>query len=58
MSENILNNIIAKKIERIDFLKKSNSLDSLNEIIEKNNSYINFKKKIKNNQFIQSRTKT
>ena len=49
MSENILNNIIAKKIERIDFLKKSTSLDSLNEIIEKNNSYINFKEKIKNN---------
>jgi len=37
MSENILNNIITKKIERIDFLKKSTSLDSLNEIIEKNN---------------------
>ena len=49
MSENILDNIIAKKIERIDFLKKSTSLDSLNEIIEKNNSYINFKEKIKNN---------
>ena len=49
MSENILNNIITKKIERIDFLKKSTSLESLNEIIEKNNSYINFKEKIKNN---------
>jgi len=49
MSENILNNIIAKKIERIDFLKKSTSLDSLNEIIDKNNSYIDFKEKIKNN---------
>ncbi len=49
MSENILNNIITKKIERIDFLKKSTSLDSLNKIIDKNNSYINFKEKIKNN---------
>ena len=49
MSENILNNIIAKKIERIDFLKKSTSLDSLNEIIDKNNSYIDFKEKIENN---------
>ena len=49
MSENILNDIITKKIERIDFLKKSTSLDSLNEIIEKNNSYINFKEKIKKN---------
>ena len=48
MSENILNNIITKKIERIDLLKKSTSLDSLNEIIDKNNSYINFKEKIEN----------
>jgi indole-3-glycerol phosphate synthase len=46
MSENILNNIITKKIKRIDLLKKSTSLDSLNEIIDKNSSYINFKEKI------------
>jgi len=49
MSDNILNNIITKKIERIDFLKKSTSLDSLNEIIDKDNSYIDFKEKIENN---------
>ena len=49
MSENILNNIIAKKIEKVDFLKKTISLNSLNEIIEKNNTYIDFKKKIQNN---------
>ena len=49
MSENILNKIITKKIERIDFLKKSTNLDSLNEIIDKENSYINFKEKIENN---------
>ena len=49
MSKNILNNIITKKIERIDLLKKSTSLDSLNEIIDKNSSYINFKEKIENN---------
>ena len=49
MSENILNKIITKKIERIDFLKKSTNLDSLNKIIDKENSYINFKEKIKNN---------
>ena len=49
MSENILNNIITKKIERIDFLKKTTNLDSLDKIIEKNNSYIDFKKKIQNN---------
>ena len=33
MTENILTNIITKKIERIDFLKKTTSLESLNEII-------------------------
>ena len=49
MSENILNNIITKKIERVDFLKKSTSLESLNEIIDKNSSYINFKEKIQSN---------
>ena len=49
MSENILNNIITKKIERIDFLKKTINLDSLDKIIDKNNSYIDFKKKIQNN---------
>ena len=49
MSENILNNIISKKIERVDALKKSISLDSLNEIINKNNTYIDFKEKIQNN---------
>ena len=49
MSENILNNIITKKIERIDLLKKTTNLDSLDKIIAKNNSYIDFKKKIQNN---------
>ena len=49
MSENILNNIITKKIERIDFLKKTTNLDSLDKIIDKNKSYINFKEKIQNN---------
>ena len=49
MSENILNNIITKKIERVDLLKKSTNLESLNEIIDKNNTYIDFKKKIQNN---------
>ena len=34
MSENILNNIITKKIERIDFLKKTTNLVSLDKIIE------------------------
>ena len=33
----------------IDFLKKTTNLDSLDKIIDKNNSYIDFKKKIQNN---------
>jgi indole-3-glycerol phosphate synthase len=49
MSENILNNIISKKIERVDALKKKITLDSLNEIIDKNNTFIDFKEKIQNN---------
>ena len=49
MSENILNNIISKKIERVDFLKKSINLNSLNKIIEKNDTFIDFKNKIQKN---------
>ena len=49
MSENILEKIIKRKIERIDVLKKSINLNSLNEIINKNMSFIDFKKKIQNN---------
>ena len=49
MSKNILENIIKKKIESIDVLKKSTVLSSLNEIINKNNSYFNFKDKIEAN---------
>ena len=43
MSENVLEKIIKKKIERIDLLKKSISLKSLNEKIDENKSFINFK---------------
>ena len=49
MSENILEEIIKKKVEKIDILKKSTRIDSLNEIINKNKSYINFKEKIQSN---------
>ena len=49
MSENILQNIIQKKIEKVDKLKKSLDLKTLHEFINKNNSYINFKEKIENN---------
>ena len=49
MSDNILEKIIKKKIEKIDLLKKTIDIKSLNEIINKNNSFINFKNKIQNN---------
>ena len=49
MSENILEKIIKKKIEKIDLLKKTIDVKSLNEIININNSFIDFKKKIENN---------
>ncbi len=49
MSENVLENIIKKKIEKIDNLKKSIDLKKLDELIQNNKSYINFKDKIENN---------
>ena len=49
MSKNILEKIIKKKIEKIDLLKKTIDVKSLHEIINKNNSFIDFKKKIENN---------
>ena len=49
MSENVLEKIIKKKIEKIDNLKKSMDLKKLDELIQKNKSYINFKDKIENN---------
>jgi indole-3-glycerol phosphate synthase len=49
MGENILDKIIRKKIEKTDILKKSISIDSLKNKINKNKSFINFKEKIENN---------
>ena len=49
MSENILEKIIRKKIEKIDILKKSVSINSLKDKINENKSFINFKEKIENN---------
>jgi len=49
MAENILSKIIKKKIEKIDLLKKSISLKLLNEKIDENKLFINFKEKIQNN---------
>ena len=49
MSENILEKIIKKKIEKIDYLKKSINLDQLNDRININKNFMNFKEKIQNN---------
>ena len=49
MSENILDKIIKKKIKKIDLLKRSTSLELLNEQINENKFFINFKEKIQNN---------
>ena len=49
MSENILEKIIKKKIEKIDKLKKNITIKSLEEKIEQNTTFINFKDKINNN---------
>ncbi len=49
MSKNILEEIIKKKIEKIDILKKSTSLNSLTDFIDKNISFLNFKEKIQSN---------
>jgi indole-3-glycerol phosphate synthase len=49
MSENTLEKIIKKKIQKIDLLKKSISLKLLLEKIDENKSFINFKEKIQNN---------
>ena len=49
MSKDVLKEIIKRKIEKVDLLKKSISLNSLNEQIDQNKSFINFKDKIQNN---------
>ena len=49
MPENVLEKIIQKKNKKIVDLKKTISLDSLNELIDTNKTFINFKEKIENN---------
>ena len=49
MAENILEKIIRKKSEKIVNLKKTISLNSLNELIDTNKTFIDFKEKIENN---------
>ncbi|MDC0150815.1 indole-3-glycerol phosphate synthase TrpC [Candidatus Pelagibacter sp.] len=50
MAENVLEKIIKKKIEKIVNLKKTISLESLDELINTNQTFINFKEKIENNR--------
>ena len=49
MSENILEKIIIKKKEKINELKKNLTIKSLEDKIEQNKTFINFKEKITNN---------
>ena len=49
MPENILKRIVKKKISKIELLKKSITMESLNEKINENKVFINFKDKIENN---------
>ena len=49
MVENILNKIILKKEKKLFELKKTISIDSLNEKIQENTNLLNFKEKIENN---------
>ena len=49
MPENILKKIIKTKIEKIDLLKKSVSIESLRDKINENKSFIDFKEKIEKN---------
>jgi len=49
MAENVLEKIIKNKSEKIVNLKKTITIDSLNELIDTNKTFINFKEKIDNN---------
>jgi len=49
MSKDVLKEIIKKKVKKINLLKKSISLNALNEKIDQDKTFINFKDKIKNN---------
>ena len=46
MPENVLEKIIKNKIDKINILKKTVSLNDLSERINENKSFINFKDKI------------
>ena len=49
MPENVLEKIIKKKMEKIENSKKNVSIESLNKLIDKNDTFIDFKEKIEKN---------
>jgi indole-3-glycerol phosphate synthase len=49
MAENVLEKIIQKKSKKIENLKKTISLETLNKLITTNKTFVNFKEKIQNN---------
>jgi len=49
MTNNVLEKIIQKKIKKVEYLKNSTDLKSLIELIDKNNTFYNFKDKIQKN---------
>ena len=49
MPENILEKIIKNKTEKIEKLKKTITLEYLNDLIKTNNTFVNFKEKIEYN---------
>ena len=48
MTKNILEQIIKKKIEKVDLLKKSLKIKTLENLINQNKTFINFKEQISN----------
>ena len=48
MSNNVLQKIIDKKKLKLEKIKNEISLESINDQIEKNNNFIDFKNKIQN----------
>ena len=50
MPENVLEKIINKKKEKIIDIKKKFELSYLRDLIDKNDTFINFKNKIVNNE--------
>ena len=54
MAKNILEKIIKRKIVNIEKLKKTLDQNNLKDLIEKNTSFVDFKRKINQNIIINS----